>query len=288
MLAMSSSVIDLTDSQGNDGLGSVIASESVIIDREEAFHEPTCSHLPSECTCSNVSWIWATHKYRANESFQRSGKWMLFPSSEKVDEAWFKVVDLLADRKLGGCAKVAPVCRKQNNIHVLCVYTGDHEKVKEVFSVLHTLRNSHIPSASSSTLNYKTDDATSAAVYATDSAAVSAGFAGAKAPGHKNFKVSKYTTVGFQGNKKVMMKLNNIGPDHLCSLVAEMPLEATPIEIDEYFETLPATASEFAEEVLAATFESNHLMTDYYPIERNRSSSWSAYDYNSGSGSPKK
>lgn len=285
---MNSSVIDLTDSQGYDGPGSVTATESVIVDREEAFHEPSCSHLPSECTCSNVSWIWATHKHRVNESYQRSGKWMLFPNSGKVDEAWFKVVDLLADRKLGGCAKVAPVCRKQNNMHVICIYTSDHENVKEVFSVLHTLRNSGISSASSCTLNYKTDDATYGAVYATDHAAVSAGFAGTKAPGHKNFKVSKYTSVGFQGNKNVMMKLNNIGPDHLCSLVAEMPLEATPVEIDEYFQTLPATASEFAEEVLAATFESNHHMTDYYPVERDRSSSWSAYDYNSGSGSPKK
>lgn len=270
---MSEFVIDLTESQEEESWKPEIREP--IVDREEAFHERECCRLPSECVCPNVGWLWATHSKQVNTNFIRSGKWMLFPDSDAVDEAWLKVVDLLADQQLGGCAKVAPVGRKQNNKHVICVYTNDHENVKEVFTVLHALRNSGIRAATDCTLNYKTDDATYAAVYASDSAAQAAGFAGVSLKAHKNFKVSKYTSVGFRGTSKVMLKLNNIGPEHLCSLVAEMPITATRREIDTYFSRLPATAAVFAQEALDTIFHGNALVTDFYLPERDLSSSGS-------------
>lgn len=276
---MSSLTIDLTDSQNEEATETDVISNT-IVDREEANHEPTCCRLPSECTCPNVSWLWATHKNWIGCEHIRVGKWMLFLDSENVDEAWLKTIDLLADQQLGGCAKVAPVGRKQNNKHVICVYTEDHENVQEVFAVLHSLRNSGISAAVESTLNYKTDEATYAAIYTSDSAAIAAGFSNAKPQGHKKFRVSKYTSVGFKGNRKVMLKLNNIGPEHLCSLVAEMPLTATRTEIESYFSQLPRTAEEFAEETLQAQSKGNKLVTDFYPLERARSDdSTSAYDY---------
>lgn len=272
-------IIDLTDSQ-NSGDGDKLKSTSdVIFDHEEAYHEPTCCRLPSECTCPNVGWLWATHRNKNEGERLRSGKWMLFLDSENVDEAWLRIVDLLADRQLGGCAKVAPVGRKQNNKHVICIYTNDYENVLEVFSVLHTLRKSGIPAAVDCTLNYKTDEATYTAIYSTDSSAIAAGFSEAKPQGHKNFRVSKYTSVGFKGNRKVMLKLNNIGPDHLCCLVAEMSLSATQTEIETYFSQLPVTAAEIAEETLQAKFNGNRLVTDFFPLERTRSEdSSAAYD----------
>lgn len=169
---------------------------------------------------------------------------MLFVGSEKVDDAWFKVVDLLAEGSLGTCAKVAPRSNVRDDLHLICVYTEDHEDVEDVFRVLMALRRSGIECASDRTLNYKTDEATYAGVYASNSSAQHAGFAAATAGPHKNHKVSKYTSPGFRGNRNVRLVMNNVGPDFLHEVVAEVPLSATDEEVRAFFKGRPRTSSE--------------------------------------------
>lgn len=272
-----SAVIDLTESQSQaDELDFLLGAENEpIIDHEEHYHDRGCSRLPSECMCAGVSWIWATHKDRSTKvTPRRSGKWMLFLDSETVDGAWLTIIDLLAQRKLGGCAKVIPK-RSKDHMHVVCVYTNDHENVKDVFSVLHTLRTSGIALARDCTLNYKTDDATLAAVYANNTAAERAGFASASALPNKRAQISKYTSMGFRGNKNVVLTLNNIGDEYLRKIIAEVPVTATQREIDAFFAHLPPTATELAEGILNGAGRSA-TVSDFYSAEDTGSSSGSS------------
>lgn len=246
---MSGVFIDLTDSQSQQDILACSTHER-IIDYEEHMHDPTCSRMPSECRCSNVGWLWGVRKDRVKNLCERSGKWMLFCSPEGVDNAWFNVVDMLADGKLGDCAKVAPASRTRDSLHVICVYTADHEDVKDVFRVLHALRCSSIPCAAERTLNYKTDDATYAGQYATRSAAQNAGFKDASTAPHKSSRVSKYTSPGFRGNRNVRLVMNNVGPNFLHEVVAEVPVAASPEEVAAFFQGRPATASEIEALVL--------------------------------------
>ena len=222
----------------------VNSGPGLLYDREEQNHDPGCSRLPSECRCPNVSWLWATHRL-AVESV-RSGKWMLFTDSDDVDSAWLSVVDLLAAGQLGSCAKAAPRSSTRDGQHLICVYTDDHEDVQDVFRVLFALRNSSITCASFRTLNYKTDYATNMGQYSSLSSAQYAGFEGAASKPHKNHKISKYTSPGFPGIKNVRLVLNNIGPDFLHEVVAELPVTSSQEEIEQYFSLRPDTASEIS------------------------------------------
>lgn len=224
--------------------------DGMIVDREKPMHSRECSGLPSECHCDHVSWIWAERRDRSSSYCYRSGKWMLFTDSADVDEAWFQIVDLLAAGELGNCAKVAPIKSTKDGLHLICVYTDDHENVKEVFTVLRALRRSKITCAAERTLNYKTDDATAAGQYSSSGSAQRAGFSDASAPRHKNHKISKYTSPGFKGVRNVRLVLNNIGPNFLHEVVAEMPITATNEEVHEYFAERLPTASEIEAFVL--------------------------------------
>lgn len=226
------------------------STDERITDYEEHMHDATCSRMPSECRCSNVAWLWGARKDRIGNHCERSGKWMLFSSSEGVDNAWFNVVDMVADGKLGDCAKVAPASRTRDGLHVICVYTADHENLKDVFRVLHALRCSSIPCAAERTLNYKTDDATYAGQYASRSAAQKAGFKDVASAPHKNSRVSKYTSPGFRGNRNVRLVMNDVGPNFLHEVVAEVPVTAGAEEVAAFFRGRPSTASEIEALVL--------------------------------------
>jgi hypothetical protein len=172
---------------------------------------------------------------------------MLFTRSDEVDNAWLNVVDLLASGKLGGCAKVAPKKNTKDDLHVICIYTDDHEDVEDVFTVLHSLRCSAIPCAAQRTLNYKTDDATNAGQYTSNSSAQRAGFDAAASTSHKNQRVSKFTSPGFPGIRNVRLVLNNVGPECLHEVVAEVPVTASAEEIRAYFRDRPRSCAEIEE-----------------------------------------
>jgi len=118
---------------------------------------------------------------------------------------------------LGFGAKVAPLSRERDGAHLICVYTTDHQDVRDVFRVLVVLLRNRLANYR---IHYKTDDATLSGVYSSDSAAVSSGrFDRSFKPKNKNYRVSKYSAlkVNDAGSetdllKSIKMYLNNIGP----------------------------------------------------------------------------
>lgn len=168
----------------------------MILDPEIHLHEIDCPKLPSKCYCSRVSWIWASLPDRPSPT--NSGKWMLFPSADYVDNNWNRVKDLLCDRRIGSCAKVSTAAHANKNF-LICIYTDDHNNIPDVFRVLKAVRQSRL---SLQSISYKTDDATYQGIYASNS---------------KALPVSKYTS------PKVIDKLslieNVIGPTQKVIIV---------------------------------------------------------------------
>jgi len=81
-------------------------------------------------------------KYPAHT--ERGGKWLIFVSSARVDEAWAKVKRATEDGLLGGSAKVAtakpnPHAKNPNN-HVICVYTYDSSDEADAWRIREKLR----------------------------------------------------------------------------------------------------------------------------------------------------
>ena len=69
-----------------------------------------------------------------------SGKWMLFPSSDKLDRTWKIVAEATANGKLGSMAKVATAgSEREQNVRLICVYTEDFSNQKDVRRVLEEL-----------------------------------------------------------------------------------------------------------------------------------------------------
>ncbi len=211
-----------------------------LVDEEAHFHETQCDQMPSHCFCPEVKWIWASRPNRPHGI--RGGKWMIFSNTMQIDSTWNKVKDLLASGKLGiflflilfisaifnesllslfclgTLAKVAPVSLKRDGGHLICVYTTDHQDVRDVFRVLVVLLRNRL--ANYRIINYKTDDATLSGVYSSDSAAVLSGrFDRSFKPNNKNYLVSKYSALKVNDTgseidllKSIKMYLNNIGP----------------------------------------------------------------------------
>lgn len=74
----------------------------------------------------------------AQETGVTNGKWMMFPSNDRVDECWATVVRAMEDGELGDTAKVAPD-DGSGQARLVCVYTadfGDAEDVKRVVKKL--------------------------------------------------------------------------------------------------------------------------------------------------------
>lgn len=239
---------------------------SSLVDREALSHEPGCSKQPSTCVCRGVFWIWAKRSDVSSSAAARadgrnmSGKWMLFPKSDDVDDAWRRVCELLAEGKLGDTAKVAPkrAVNPGQGTHLICVYTSDWSDVADVFRVLCTLRD-ELRFAATCNLNYKTDEATHTAQYSNPESAIRAGFEEVATPNHRHYRVSLYASPNLErspASEAVQMVQNNIGAEYRLGVVAER----VPV-------TVAAAASEHKVEDGAPPAETEFAIHFYSPEE---------------------
>jgi len=134
-------------------------------DHERSNHNRGCSRSPSTCMCGRVGWIWSARPEYARIQAKNSGKWMLFPPNDKVDEVWNKVRETLALGKLGLLVKVAPV-HSSRDAHLICVYIPDYNDTRDVMRVLLSLRDAGLCWGQ---INFKTDDATLSGQYTSSS-----------------------------------------------------------------------------------------------------------------------
>ena len=75
----------------------------------------------------------------AKEEGRTTGKWMLFPSAEKVDAAWSVVARAVVAGELDCSAKVSPTVVSRGT-HLICVYCDDFTDRRKVRRVLEKLR----------------------------------------------------------------------------------------------------------------------------------------------------
>lgn len=74
---------------------------------------------------------------KAKETKFTSGKWMLFPYPEEVNEQWAIVAEATVNRELGTAAKVAPDNGDGDRTpRLICVYTKDFSDMEDVKRVL--------------------------------------------------------------------------------------------------------------------------------------------------------
>ncbi|CAG9943858.1 unnamed protein product [Clonostachys rosea f. rosea IK726] len=89
----------------------------------------------------------------------RAGKWMIFCTTQEVDEVWEIVARATAANQLGIAAKVAPkpveeIIRKDR---LICVYTSDFKDKADVGRVLKKLRELKLVEAKGRAVYYKPD-----------------------------------------------------------------------------------------------------------------------------------
>ena len=84
-------------------------------------------------------WLEKSIHNLARKKDVQGGKWMLFPYSNTVDEAWQKVVKGTVDGVLGFAAKVATDDGSSPQ-RVICVYTEDCEDMDDVKRVLRKMQ----------------------------------------------------------------------------------------------------------------------------------------------------
>lgn len=90
----------------------------------------------------------------------RSGKWMLFPSTNDVDDVWAVVARATAANELGVSAKVAPKDDDegvQGSARLICVYTRDFKDKDDVARVLSRLRELELVRVNGRPIYYKCD-----------------------------------------------------------------------------------------------------------------------------------
>lgn len=111
---------------------------------QHRFTSPTLTDgLPSQET--RDVWI---HAFRKTGEYpngtERSGKWLIWLSSETIDRYWQKIKEAVEQGKLGDQAKVSTAASarvKQGKPHVICVYTYDYEDTADVMRVRSALRD---------------------------------------------------------------------------------------------------------------------------------------------------
>lgn len=90
-----------------------------------------------------------------------SGKWMLFPKQESLDDSWAKIVQGVVDGKLGTAAKVATAGSERKGgeaVRLICVYTANFEDLQDVKRVLGGLvKMGLMPVERSRSIYYKCD-----------------------------------------------------------------------------------------------------------------------------------
>jgi Bles03-like protein len=113
-------------------------------------------------------WLVANRPNR--EPSPASGKWMLFPYTEKVDGVWDLIAGEVEAGNLGPSAKVASALPNPNSrnpkVRLICVYTSNWRDKDDVRRVLRRLRAIGFQER----LSYKTDDDTIAGHYGPGSA----------------------------------------------------------------------------------------------------------------------
>ena len=100
----------------------------------EETHNPDCRKQPSNCSCENVSWIWASSPVPVKSV--RCGLWILRHKKQRVDEIWEKIKTLLSKNQLSNRARVATTKQASEAGHFICLYTYDFEDVQDIFRVL--------------------------------------------------------------------------------------------------------------------------------------------------------
>jgi hypothetical protein len=91
-----------------------------------------------------------------------SGKWLVFVSSDKVDNIWGRIVKSTLAGTIGNSAKVSP--RKEKDPasnHVICVYNDDYSSMAEVNRVRDGLRQLGVEAR----IGYKPDIYTFCGIY---------------------------------------------------------------------------------------------------------------------------
>ncbi len=131
--------------------------------------QPFSNHKPSDATVSS-GWIYALRKKDRNKyprDSERSGKWLIFASTQSVDEIWLRIKKAVESGVLGNRAKVAPIrCASIDRYtgrkcQVICVYTHDWKDREDVMHIRDKLRELGITEI----LSYKTDADTEAGKY---------------------------------------------------------------------------------------------------------------------------
>lgn len=84
------------------------------------------------------------------------GKWMLFPTADRVDEYWGAVVRAMEKGELGDVAKVAPDDGSGES-RLICVYTADFGDTEDVKRVVKKLVDIGLVEKSNRPIYYKCD-----------------------------------------------------------------------------------------------------------------------------------
>ena len=91
-----------------------------------------------------------------------SGKWLVFVSSDKVDNLWGRIVKSILAGTIGNSAKVSTRDEKDPAYrHVICVYNADYRSMAEVNRVRDGLRRLGVKER----IGYKPDIYTHCRIY---------------------------------------------------------------------------------------------------------------------------
>lgn len=93
----------------------------------------------------------------AREKGVVTGKWMLFPSVERVDEVWAAVAGATRKGELGVAAKVATDDGSAGGVRLIAVYTRDYEDKADVKRVLDKLVQLGVVQREGRPIYYKCD-----------------------------------------------------------------------------------------------------------------------------------
>jgi hypothetical protein len=77
----------------------------------------------------------------ATKYMLKHGKWMIFPSSDKVDAVWSALSQSLCNRELGSCTEIKVSTRSPTDEkHVLLAYTEDYSDEDDVQSIARAIQ----------------------------------------------------------------------------------------------------------------------------------------------------
>ncbi|KAK3301480.1 uncharacterized protein B0H64DRAFT_314945 [Chaetomium fimeti] len=93
-----------------------------------------------------------------------TGKWMLFPEPERVDEVWAKIAAATANNELGISAKVETRVEAKKE-RLVCVYTSDFRDKDDVARVLNRMGELELVRQSGRQIYYKSDAWTELGIY---------------------------------------------------------------------------------------------------------------------------